>query len=134
MKRSFGSRRGGAMVESALVFLVFSVLMAGILELGVVGFAANSVAFAAHRAARFASLRGSTSGHAASVDDIRAAARTAAAPLNSANVTVNVSWNPNNNPGGSVQVTVAYALRPALLPISVGPLTLQSIARAGIVQ
>jgi Flp pilus assembly protein TadG len=134
MRGRFGSRRGSAMVEGALVFLVFAVLMAGVLELGVVGFAANSVSFAAHRAARFASLRGSTSGRAATVDDIRASARTAAAPLNTANLTVNVSWTPSNSPGGSVQVTVAYALRPALLPLSLTPLTLQSIARARILQ
>jgi Flp pilus assembly protein TadG len=132
--RRFGSRRGGTMVESALVFLVFAVLIAGILELGVIGFAGSSVAFAAHRAARFGSVRGSASGHPASVSDIQASATAYAAPLNPANVQVSVTWLPNNEPGSSVQVTVAFAIRPAVLPLSATPLTLRSTARARIVQ
>jgi Flp pilus assembly protein TadG len=132
--RCFGSRRGGTLVEGALVFLVFAILMAGIMELGVVGFAANSVAYAAHRAARFGALRGSTSGHPAAVSDIQSAATAAAAPLNPANLTVGVQWLPNNQPGNSVQVTVSYAIRPAVLPLSRSPLTFQSVARARISQ
>jgi Flp pilus assembly protein TadG len=132
--RRFGSRRGGTMIESALVFMVFAVMMAGIMELGVIGFAGNSVAFAAHRAARFGSLRGAASGHPATVADIQASATAYAAPLNPANVQVSVTWLPDNQPGSSVQVTVAFAIQPAVLPISATPLTLRSTARARIVQ
>ena len=127
-------RRGGTVVEGALVFLVFGVLIAGIMEVGIVGFAANSVTFAAHRAARFASLRGSSSGHAATVSDVQASATDYATPLNPANLTVNVTWVPDNHPGSSVQVTVAYALRPSVLPLSANLLTLQSTARQRIAQ
>ena len=38
------------------------------------------------------------------------------------------------NPGSSVEVTVAYALRPSVLPISSHTLTLQSTARERIAQ
>ena len=130
----FGSRRGSAMVEGALVFLVFGVLMAGIFELGIVGFAANSVSFAAHRGARFASVRGSTSGRAATLDEIRASAKASAAPLNLSNLNVDITWLPDNQPGSSVQVTVSYAILPGLAPLSAGALTLRSTARARIVQ
>ena len=133
MKR-FGSRKGGTLVEAALVLLVYAVLMAGVMELGIVGFAANSVSFAAHRAARFGSLRGSASGHPASISDIQASAASAAAPLNPLNLNVAVVFQPNNQPGSSVQVTVSYAIRPALLPLARSPLTLRSVARARIVQ
>jgi Flp pilus assembly protein TadG len=122
------------MIEGALVFMVFAVLMAGIMELGVIGFAANAVTFAAHRAARFASLRGSTSGHAATVAEIQATATGYAAPLNSSNLTIDVSWLPDNQPGNSGQVTVAYSIRPSIFPISARALTLQTTARARIVQ
>jgi len=128
------SCRGSAMVEGALVFLVFAVLMAAVFELGIVGFASNSVSFAAHRGARFASLRGSTSGHAATIDEIRESAKASAAPLNLSNLNVDVLWLPDNQPGSSVQVTVSYAIRPALAPLSSGALTLRSTARARIVQ
>jgi Flp pilus assembly protein TadG len=127
-------RRGATLVEAALVFLVFSVLIAGIMEVGVVGFAANAVTFAAHRAARFASLRGQDSGHPATVDDIRASAASYASPLNSSNLTVDVRWLPDNRAGSSVQVTVSYDLRPAVLPLSSHFLTLQSTASHLIAQ
>jgi Flp pilus assembly protein TadG len=132
--RRFGSQRGGTLVEGALVFLVFAILMAGIMELGVVGFAANSVSFAAHRAARFGSLRGGASGRPASISEIQASATSAAAPLNALNLNVAVAWLPDNQPGSSVQVTVSYGIRPALLPLSRTILTIQSVARAWIVQ
>jgi Flp pilus assembly protein TadG len=132
--RRFGSRRGGTMIESALVFMVFAVMMAGIMELGVIGFAGNAVAFAAHRAARFGSVRGSASGHPANISEIQASATSFAAPLNPASVQVTVTWLPDNQPGSSVQVTVAFAIRPAVLPLSATPMTLRSTARARIVQ
>jgi hypothetical protein len=47
---------------------------------------------------------------------------------------VNVTWVPDNNPGSSVQVTVAYDLRPAVLPLSAHFLTLQTTARQRIAQ
>jgi Flp pilus assembly protein TadG len=132
--RSFRRRRGATLVEAALVFLVFAVLIAGIMELGVIGFAANAITFSAHRAARFGSLRGSASGHAASQADIQASARSFAAPLNPANLTVAVIWLPDNQPGSSVQVTVSYSLRPSVLPLSPSMFTLQSTARQRIAQ
>ncbi len=128
------SCRGVALVEGALAFLVFALLVAGILDLGLVGFAGNAVTFAAHRAARYASLRGSTSGHAASAADIESSAIGYASPLNPANLSVTVRWLPDNTPGSSVEVTVAYSIRPAVLSRPDHPLSLQSTARQRIVQ
>jgi Flp pilus assembly protein TadG len=122
------------MIEGALVFLVFGVLIAGIMELGLVGFAGNAVTFAAHRAARYASVRGATSGHPASVPDIQATATQYAAPLDPSNLTVTVTWLPDNAPGSSVEVTVAYAFRPAVLPLSATALNLKSTARQRMTQ
>jgi Flp pilus assembly protein TadG len=127
-------RRGSVMIESALVLLVYGVLMAGIMELGVVGFAVNSVSFAAYRAARFASLRGSGSGHPATAADIQASATGYAAPLSSGALTVAVTWTPDNHPGSTVQVKVSYNFKPAMLPVSAGVLTLQTTAREIIAQ
>ena len=114
--------------------MVLAVLVAGIMELGLVGFAGTSVTFAAHRAARFGSLRGRSSGHIATASDIQACAADYAAPLDRSNLTVTVKWIPDNLPGSSVEVTVAYAIRPAVLPITSHTLTLQSTARERIAQ
>ena len=128
------SRRGGALIESAFALLVFGILTAGIMELGLTGFISNSISFAAQRAARYAAVRGSASGHAATIADVQATAVSYAAPLNLTPPDVTVSWTPNNNPGGTVEVTVSYSVRPMMLPVSSSVLTLQSTARQSITQ
>jgi hypothetical protein len=90
--------------------------------------------FAAQRAVRYASVRGSGSGHAATVSDIQAIAKEYAAPLSAGSLTVQVSWTPNNNPGGTVRVQVSCAFTPALVPLSAGPMTLQGTASQVITQ
>jgi Flp pilus assembly protein TadG len=127
-------RRGSAMIESALALLVFAVLMAGVMEIGLTLFISNSLAFAAQRAARYASVRGGASGHPASAADIRATALAYAAPLNPEGITVTVTWSPNNNAGGTVLVKVSYAIRPMLLPLAASIVTLESSARQTVTQ
>lgn len=131
-----GRRRqqGSTLVESALVLASFAVLIAGIMELGFAGFAANSVSFAAQRAARFAAVRGSASGHAASIADVQAVAQQYAAPLAADAMTVDVSWSPDKAPGSTVAVRVSYSFAPEMLPLVSRVLTFQSTARQIIVQ
>ena len=130
MKRT----RGSTLIESAMALTSWSILMAGIMELGFTGLVANSVSFAAQRAARYASVRGSASGHAASAADIQAIATQSAAPIGAGLLTVTVTWTPNNSPGSTVQVRVSCSIRPALLPLSATPLNLQATAAQLVVQ
>lgn len=127
-------RRGSTLVESAFALLAFATLLAGIAEIGLIGFAANTLSFAAQRAARYAAVCGSASGHAANAAAVQAVAQADAAPLAAGALTVNVSWTPDNHPGSTVQVQVRYSITPDLLPVSAHGLTLQSTARATIVQ
>lgn len=130
--RRHSSSRGTAMVESAMVLLVFAVLLAGIMELGFTTLISNSVSFAAQRAARYASVRGSSSGHPAQLSDIQAIAQGYAAPLNPNGLTANVTWTPNNNPGSTVLVTVSYGIK--ILPMSSGTITFTGKALQTITQ
>lgn len=132
--RSRRSQRGATMVEGALTLLVFGVLIAGTMQLGLVGAISNSISFAAQRAARYASVRGGTSGHPATVADIQSIGRQYATPFNGTALTVNVTWSPDNNPGSRVTVKVAYNLTPSLLPIAKGALNMQATASQSIVQ
>jgi Flp pilus assembly protein TadG len=127
-------RRGAAMIESALAMLVLGILIAGIMEIGLTGMISSCVAFAAQRAARYASVRGSASGHPAALADIQATAQSYASPLSPGALTVTVAWTPNNNPGSTVLVTVAYSIKPSMLPLDNGILKLQSSARQTITQ
>jgi Flp pilus assembly protein TadG len=127
-------KRGSALIESALATTVFLILIAGIMEFGILGFANNSISFAAQRAARFAAVRGSASGHPASEADIRAEALANIAALDHAALNVSVVWSPDNRPGGTVTVTVTYVVQPALLPYSGAALTLKGASRLLVTQ
>ena len=127
-------RRGSTMVESTLVATVYLLLLVAIMECGRLGFAYNSVSFAAHRAARYAALRGASSGHPASTGDVTAEANSLLVALDAASVTVATTWTPNNQPGGTVQVTVQYAFRTLLVPMSAGLMTLSTTSRQVVVQ
>jgi Flp pilus assembly protein TadG len=121
-------RRGSTMLEGALVMTTFVVLLVGSMDFGRLGFAYNSVTYAAHQAARFAATSGSASGHAASVATIQANADSNLLGLDASKLTISVTWTPNNNPGSQVQVVVSYGFQPLVIPISSTSLTLKSTA------
>jgi Flp pilus assembly protein TadG len=127
-------RRGSTMIESTLVATVYLLLLVAIMECGRLGFAYNSVSFAAHRAARYAALRGASSGHPASASDVAAEAGALLVALDAANVSVATTWTPNNQPGSTVQVTVQYGFRTLLVPMSAGLMTLATTSRQVVVQ
>ena len=114
------------MLEPAFITSLFLILLIGITDFGRMGFAYNSIAFAAHRAARWAATRGSTSGHAAALADVQADALANLAALDNTQLTVGVTWSPNNSPGSTVQVQLTYNFKTLLIPISSTTLTLKS--------
>jgi Flp pilus assembly protein TadG len=121
-------RRGSTLVESSVVAAVFLLLLAGIMEFGRLG------SFAAQFAARYAAVRGSSSGHAASASDVQTAALAYTGALDNTKVTVTTTWTPDNHPGSTVQVKVSYAFATVLVPLSASTLTLQTTARGIITQ
>jgi Flp pilus assembly protein TadG len=121
-------RRGSTMLEGAFVMTTFVILLIGSMDFGRLGFTYNSVTYAAHQAARFASTNGSASGHAATVANIQTNADNNLIGLSATGLTVAVTWTPNNNPGSQVQVVVSYSFKPLVIPISAGTLTLKSTA------
>ncbi len=132
--RSWRARRGSTLVESALVAAVFLLLLVGIMEFGRLGFAYNEVSFAAQRAARYAAVRGSSSGHAASAANVQTAALSYAGALDNTKVTVTTTWAPDNHPGSTVQVTVAYSFVTVLALLSASPIGVATTAREIITQ
>src|ERR1700733_2532396 len=119
-------RRGSTMLEGALVMTTFVILLIGSMDFGRLGFTYNSVTYAAHQAARFASTNGSASGHAATVANIQTNADNNLIGLSATGLTVAVTWTPNNNPGSQVQVAVSYRFQPLVVPISSSALTVKS--------
>jgi len=133
-RRGTNGRRGSTLIEATLALWTFAILVGGILEMGFAGMVANTMEFAVQRAARYASVRGSSSSHPAQTADIQSVAQQYATPLIAANLPVTVTWLPNNNPGSTVEVQASYSIKPAILPLDSGKMTFQATAKQIILQ
>jgi Flp pilus assembly protein TadG len=127
-------QRGSSMIEAGLVTSVFIIILVGIMDFACMGFALNSVNFAAHRAARYASLRGSSTSHPVTAAEVQTEAKSWIVALDPAALTVNVNWTPDNHPGSTVEVKLIYNYDPMLVPISAATLSLKSTSRQIVVQ
>jgi Flp pilus assembly protein TadG len=121
-------KRGSTMLEGALMMTTFIILLVGAMDFGRLGLAYNSITYAAHQGARFASTSGSSSGHVATAAAIQSNVDNNLVGLNATGLTVSVTWTPNNNPGSQVQVAVSYRFQPLVVPISSSALTVKSTA------
>jgi len=120
--------RGATVAEFALLTPVLFLLSIGALELGRAVWAKHALTYVARDAARYASVRSTNSDDPATADKIASRVRSEIVGMDPADVGVEVIWKPGNQPGGSVQVRLAYEFRPAtrLLPFSTVQLTSQS--------
>ena len=100
------------MLESALVFTVFMVMVFGIMDWGRMMLANNFVSYAAREATRYASVHGTASGHSCTSTDLTNLVNGAAVGLDTSKITVTPTWSPNHNAGSTVSVTVQYAFTP----------------------
>lgn len=108
LRRLRRDRRGGAMVEWALVAPMLIMLLLGSVDLGRYVWIRASLDHAAREGARYASLRGAESDVPATSDEIAAYVVQRAAAIPTAAATVAVLWSPDNYPGSSVTVRVEY--------------------------
>lgn len=109
--------RGATFVEFALASTLFFTITFGAIEFGRMILDYNIVSDAAREGVRYAAVRGSSSGRAASAHDVATyVASRSGGLLSPSNVTV--TWPTNNAPGSVVQVQVRYGFTPivTLLP------------------
>jgi Flp pilus assembly protein TadG len=112
------ARRGSAMVEFALTFLLFLALMLGGLELGRAIWTYSTVSYAAKQAVRYAMIHGADNagidqgGNPRSQTDVgtsvESIAKSNAVGLQSDSIDVTTTWTPDNSPGSAVKVRVSY--------------------------
>ena len=114
------------MLELAICFTAFLLLVFGALDFSAAVYAYNFCTYAARDAARFATTHGANSatasncstnpgiagGCAANSTDIANYVSGMAVTLTPANLTTTTTWTPNTNPGSEVKVTVAYTIAP----------------------
>ena len=130
-KRDKG-RRGSSLVESALVTVPFFTLILGIIACGYLVFTYDSLAYAAQQGARWASVRGSTSGTAATVASVQAYVSGQTVGLVGESLNVQTTWSPDNKPGSTVTVQVTYTAAPLATLSLPASLTMGSISSTTI--
>jgi Flp pilus assembly protein TadG len=103
--------RGATLVELGLASALFFTITFGAIEFGRMILDYNIVSDAAREGVRFAAVRGSSSGRAASANDVATyVASRSGGRLSPSNV--RVTWPTNNAPGSVVQVQVRYGFTP----------------------
>jgi Flp pilus assembly protein TadG len=105
-------QRGNALVEASLALLPFMFLMFGTLDFGWAIYAYNFCAYGAQSGARFASVNGALSVSPATADTVSTYVKSQAAALDLSQMTVSTTWDPDNNPGSTVNVQVSYNVKP----------------------
>lgn len=120
-----GWSSGQATTEFPIAALAAVLFTIGIVFGGVAIYSYNFVSQAARDATRYAAVNGSKSLNPVTSSDVQTFVRNEATGLNTNNITVSTTWNPDNNPGSTVEVLVKYTFQP-FYPISGTTLTMAS--------
>jgi Flp pilus assembly protein TadG len=123
-------QRAQAMLEFAMVLVVTLTLIFGIIQASLALYAYSFVSYAARSGARYAMVRGSRSSAPATNSSVQSYVQGLAVALNTGSLTVTTSWNPNNNPGSTVTVSVSYVFAPVVPLVWNSDLTMASTAQA----
>ena len=125
--RLLGDRRGGVAIEFAFVIPIAVLLTVGAVEVAHAVSVQASISQAAKETVRFASVRGSASGAAATEAELEAMA-VQLAELADASTSAAVSWTPDNSPGSTVTVDMQTTFTPVALPFGPSSYTFTSTA------
>ena len=116
MRGFFGreKQKGGVVAEVGLALPVLLFMMLGLVDLGR-GLAAKAALGGAVRAAaRYASVRSTTSGDVATTSKIETYLRNHVEGLDREQIEVSAAWVPTNTRGSRVQVSVSYLFVPIM--------------------
>ena len=114
--------------------LAFLLILFGILDFGRMVWSYTLVSYSAREATRYAMVRGTASGHTASIADIKSVAASSALGLDPKSITTVVTFNPDQSAGSTVKVAVTYNLSAIAPYIPTGVLGLKSTSQRVIYQ
>ena len=134
------TRRGSTVVEFSLVFVLFLVLILGVMEIGGAVWTYTTVAFAARQGARFAMVHGNANpvldGQGNDVTDtqVQAFVKANAVGLDQSKLVVNPpTWTPDRNRGSIVELQVSYPYTLIVSPLVLVQSTLDLKTTARVV-
>src|SRR6266849_2244573 len=122
-------QKGNTILEGALVMLAFLLILFGILDFGRMVWSYTLVSYGAREATRYAMVRGTASGHTASVSAIKNVVTSSALGLDPNSITTNVTFSPDQSAGSTVKVAVTYNFAPIAPYIPSGTVALKSTSQ-----
>jgi len=129
MAHPFRRRRGSSMVEFALIWVAFLLMILGLIEGALAVWSYNTLAHSVRQGARYASVHGSANPVSSIL--IENVVRNNAVGLDNSALTVGTTWSPNSDRGSVVEVLATYQHRTALgrLIFPSGGFTLRNTSR-----
>lgn len=106
--RLLKDRSGAAIVEFGLLASIFFTLIFVIIDFGRMMWLNNTVEHIATEGARYAAVRGADKPSPVTESQVTTYVQDRADGIPASDMTINVSWSPNNNPGSTVTVLVTY--------------------------
>ena len=131
--RLVGDRQGGVAIEFAFIIPIAILLTFGAIEVARAVSVQASINEAAKATVRYASVRGSASGAAATQSQLETMA-VQLADLAEASTTAAVTWNPDNSPGSAITVDMQTTFAPVVLLFGPSSYTFTSTASMTIVR
>jgi Flp pilus assembly protein TadG len=131
--RLVADRRGGVAIEFAFIIPIAILLTIGAVEVARAVSVQASINQAAKETVRFASVRGTASGAAATEAQLEAMA-VQLANLADASTSAAVTWSPDNSPGSVVTMDMQTTFSPVALPFGPSSYTFTSTASMTIVR
>ncbi len=126
-------RRGATAIQAAFTLPLVIMLSLGAIEIGRAVAAKASINHAVEETARFAAVRGTASGTAATQGQLETMALQLA-ELPAGTLVADVTWAPDNAPGSVVTVQLQHTFTPAALPFAPGTFTFFSTASMTIIR
>ena len=133
-------RLGSTVVEFSLVFILFLVLILGLLEIGGTVWTYTTVTFAARQGVRFAMVHGSANpvldgqGNDITDDQVEAVVQANAIGLDPSKLVVDPpTWTPDRSRGSIVELRVSYPYALVASPLVLTQSTLQLSTTARVV-
>ena len=127
-------QKGSVVVEASLTFLIFIVLILGIMDFGRIIWTYTTIAEGAREATRYAIVHGASSGHQATVADIQGIVTSRTIGLSAADLTTTVTFTPDQTAGSTAKVAITYNFRPVAPYIPSGTISLKSTSQMVINQ
>lgn len=115
--------RGSNLIEMALVFPIMAILTVGFMDFSMAMWAQHTLTHAAREGARYATLR-----QPADDTQILNVIKDAAVGLNQDNITADIVWDPDKQPGSTVSISVHYTFNPVTPFVVAGSQTLEGRA------